>query len=374
MLCGSWEAVGPTVGETWIPPNRSLVLEPLELGTHDPEWARLAEASTNVFLTQPWLSTWWRHYGTAKTRLLLTACRDCDGVLRGVLPLYEWRGAPCRIARLLGHGQADINGLLCRDEDAVAVARAARQLLTREQISLFIGDSVGDDRLGASLGAKTLSFESSPVLEVPEGGWESWLGSLKSSVRGELRRVLRRTEQRAGAKFRLADSATVRADLERLFELHAARWGESTPFERARAFHRDFAIEAQQRGWLRLWTLEFDGSAVATWLGFRFGGVDSYYQSGRDPRWAKEKVGKAVLFHSMRDAMECESSEYRFLRGDEAYKHRYATVDRPTRRIVVSRDLLGRVLGALIPAAKSARDRVRSLTSSAGAASRTTGG
>jgi CelD/BcsL family acetyltransferase involved in cellulose biosynthesis len=344
------------------------VLEPIGLEPEHAEWARLAEASANVFLTQTWLSTWWRHFGTTASRLLLTACRDRDGRLRGVLPIYIWRTAPIRVARLIGHGQADVNGFLCCDADAPAVAASARRLMERERISLFIGDSV-DGRVGESLGAKTLSVESSPVLVVPEGGWEGWLASAKGSVRGELRRVLRRIDERPGATFRLADRASVEADLDRLFELHAARWGHETPFERARAFHRDFAMQAQQRGWLRLWTLEFDGSAVATWLGFRFGGVDSYYQSGRDPGWVKERIGKAVLFHSIRDAMECGSSEYRFLRGDEAYKQRYATVDRPTRRIVSSRDLVGRTAAALIPAAKAARNGIRGLSNTARGAS-----
>ena len=83
----------------------------------------------------------------------------------------------------------------------------------------------------------------------------------------------------------------------------------------------------------------------------------------------KERIGKAVLFHSIRDAMECGSSEYRFLRGDEAYKQRYATVDRPTRRIVSSRDLVGRTAAALIPAAKAARNGIRGLSNTARGAS-----
>src|SRR5581483_9001175 len=39
------------------------------------EWARLAEASRNVFLTHTWASTWWRHFGAGR-RLLLHSCHD----------------------------------------------------------------------------------------------------------------------------------------------------------------------------------------------------------------------------------------------------------------------------------------------------------
>jgi hypothetical protein len=72
---------------------------------------------------------------------------------------------------------------------------------------------------------------------------------------------------------------------------------------------------------------------VAAWYGFRFGDVEYFYQSGRDPAWDRLRVGAGLLEHSIREAFADGMREYRLLRGDEPYKLRYAT---ETRRVVTT--------------------------------------
>lgn len=57
------------------------------------------------------------------------------------------------------------------------------------------------------------------------------------------------------------------------------------------------------RGWLRLWLLDVDGGPRAACYGFRFGGVECFYQSGRDPAWDSSSVGFLVLLHAVRAAL-----------------------------------------------------------------------
>jgi hypothetical protein len=85
--------------------------------------------------------------------------------------------------------------------------------------------------------------------------------------------------------------------LDTLMRLHAARWGAGAFEGTAGAFHRDFAHRALDAGWLRLWLMEVDGRPVAAWYGFRFGGVDAFYQSGRDQSWDRYSVGSQLLVH-----------------------------------------------------------------------------
>jgi len=66
---------------------------------------------------------------------------------------------------------------------------------------------------------------------------------------------------------------------------------------------------------------------VAAWYGFRFGGSDWHYQSGRDVSWDRYSVGSVLLAHTIRDCIEAGLPEYRFLRGGEAYKQRFANSD-----------------------------------------------
>jgi CelD/BcsL family acetyltransferase involved in cellulose biosynthesis len=122
-------------------------------------------------------------------------------------------------------------------------------------------------------------------------------------------------------------------------------------------FHRDFASVAFRQGWLRLWTLELDGEPAAVWYGFRFGGTESYYQAGRDPTWNRLSVGFVLLCHTIREALEDGVSEYRFLRGGEAFKYRFANTDPGLQIVAVGRGMPGRVAVAVAGALGHSRLR-----------------
>ena len=57
------------------------------------EWTNLAEQGRNVFATWEFAATWWEHFGGGR-RLVTVGCRDPDGKLFAVLPLYLWRRRP----------------------------------------------------------------------------------------------------------------------------------------------------------------------------------------------------------------------------------------------------------------------------------------
>jgi CelD/BcsL family acetyltransferase involved in cellulose biosynthesis len=136
-------------------------------------------------------------------------------------------------------------------------------------------------------------------------------------------------------------------DFETLVELHTARWPGSPWFADAVGFHRDFVSVALARGWLRLWILELDGRPAAAWLGYRFAGVESYYQAGRDPDLQRERVGLVLLAHTIREAIQDGMSEYRLLRGDESFKYRFATGDPGVETLARPNGALGRLALAL---------------------------
>src|SRR5207244_3847263 len=141
------------------------------------------------------------------------------------------------------------------------------------------------------------------------------------NFREQVRRRERKLSRDHDLRFRLTDNPQrLEEDLSSLIRLHEARWrGEGAgafagPFE---AFHRDFAARALERGWLRLWTMEVDGSPAAAWYGVRFGGAESYYQGGRDPALDDLSPGFVLLAHTIRAAFDDGVREYRFLLGDE---------------------------------------------------------
>jgi CelD/BcsL family acetyltransferase involved in cellulose biosynthesis len=299
-----------------------------------------------VFSTPEWASVWWRHFGAGR-ELRVLAGRDADGSTKVVLPLYLNRSRPLRILRFVGHGAADQLGPVCAPVDRERVAAALRPLLAdrRWRADLLVGDRVGGDEGWSDLtGATVLLAEPSPTLAIEGQSWDEFLASKSKNFRDQVRRRERKLAKSHELSFRLSDAGRLDEDMSTLLRLHAARWEDgSAAFEpELEAFHRDFAAVALERGWLRLWICEVDGRAVAAWYGLRYAGSECFYQSGRDPDWDAQSVGFILLAHSIRCAFEDGMTEYRFLRGGDAYKDRFADGDPGLETAVLGRGSRGR--------------------------------
>jgi CelD/BcsL family acetyltransferase involved in cellulose biosynthesis len=320
------------------------------------EWDELAIASHNVFATREWLSLWWKHFGAAGSPVI-ERVRDADRRLVALLPLYHWRRKPFETLRFLGHGPGDELGPVHASGDGVAAARALRELLDRERWQVFVGEQLPGG-WGERLGARVVRRTGSPILRI-EGSWDDYLASRSSNFRQQLRRRERNLAREHTVEFRLSDDpGRLDRDLSTLFALHGARWRHGSGFttsSRLVGFHREFAELAQQKGWLRLWILELDGRPAASLIGFRFAGVESYYQAGRDPSREHGSVGLLMLAHAIREAFAGGMSEYRFLRGDEAFKYRFATGDPGLETVALTRGLPARLALSLVDGTRRLR-------------------
>jgi CelD/BcsL family acetyltransferase involved in cellulose biosynthesis len=131
--------------------------------------------------------------------------------------------------------------------------------------------------------------------------------------------------------------------METFFDLHdrrfSGRGGSSLASDVARAFHADFAAAALERGWLRLWFLEFDGRPIASLYGWRVGDRYAYFNSGFDPGVARLRPGLVLLAGVIRSALEEGAAEFDLLLGDEAYKSRFAERARTVSDVTLARDL-----------------------------------
>lgn len=290
-------------------------LEPAEFE----DLRELADAQRNIFATPEFLSLWWECFGSASELRLLASPHT-------VLPLYRGSLGPLRVLRFLGHGGGDELGPVFASGDLPVAAGALRAALAQERFDLFLGEHLpGEGRWADRLGARVLRRDGSPVIDFGEGGWDEFLAGQSSNFREQARRKERKLGREHELQYRLATAETLKADLETLFTLHRKRWtGAETTFSAREAFHRAFAARALERGWLRLWIMEVDGGPAAAWHGFRYGGAESYFQSGRDPAWDRYSVGFVLLCHTVRAAAEEGAREYRLLRGGEEYKFRFA--------------------------------------------------
>lgn len=335
-------------------------------GAHVADWSALAERSGNVFSTPEWASVWLRHLGGGRETDVRLA-RGPGGEAIALLPLCVSSFAGLRIVRFVGHGPADELGPVCAPEHAAGAAPALAAAVDDLAGDLLVADRLSGRGGRPALGeARLLAREESPVLETAGRTWEDYLAGRSGNFREQVRRRERKLAREHDLRFRLADSPDRLADdFDVLLELHRAHWrrvGARSDFAALHAdFHREFATVALERGWLRLWLLEVDGVARAAWYGLRFGGVDSFYQAGRDPAWDRASVGFVLLSHSIREAFRDGMREYRFLRGGESYKYRFADADADAgvETLAVPRTPAGRAIAGVATALGSHRALTR---------------
>jgi CelD/BcsL family acetyltransferase involved in cellulose biosynthesis len=335
----------------------------LELEVHDSfdhvrdEWDALATTTRNLFATPLWLETWWRHFGRDGTLRLVSA--RSDGEIVAFLPLFEWRRRPIRVLRFLGGGAGDELGPVAGDRarlgDAVEAAcrRLGAQLLVGEHLPKALAAE-------AFPRGRVLTREGSPIVRTLGRSWEEYLAGRSANLRQQVRRRERRLARDEALTFRLAtEPERLEADLDLLFALHAERWGDrDTGYARREAFHRELAREAARRGLLRLWFLELRGEPVAAWHGYRFAGVESYFQAGRRLDRDDDSVGFVLLAHTIRAAFEDGVDEYRFLRGAEPFKYRFAEEDPGLVTVACGRGLAGVVAAAAAAVAAPVKRRL----------------
>jgi CelD/BcsL family acetyltransferase involved in cellulose biosynthesis len=323
-------------------------------------WQRLGARSGNPFLTWEWASAWWRHFGADDALRVVRCGPDADP--EALLPLYStrYRGLPA--LRFIGHGAADLLGPVCAPEALPLAAEALRGVArpSRSAPSLLVAERLpAADEWQEVLGGTVIESSATPVLRADGRSWDEFLASRSRNFRQQVRARERRLAERHTLRYRLADEHSFDGDFETLVRLHELRWGGTTAVfaGRGHAFQRDAARALLATGRLRLWVLELDGEPAAAWQGFRMDGAESYYQSGRDPRFDSESAGFVLLCHTIREALADGMGEYRFLLGGEAYKDRFANADPGVVSLVVATSPLGRAaLGA-----QAVRRRVRAL-------------
>lgn len=322
------------------------------------EWGELlaASASDRLFLTWDWLYTFWQHLGACEPwdgRELAVVTVRRDGRLSAVAPLFR-SGVrlglfPRRSLQLLGTGTigSDYLDLIVRRGEEAAIDRLAQHLEGESSI-LELGQLVGSGGRAAVLaealerrGWRTLERVTNvcPFVDLAGHTWESYVASLGRSHRANLRRRLRKLEERFEVRFeQVRSDEDLEEALDLLLALHLDRWkdrGGSDAFgaPAVEAFHRAVTRRALQRGWLRLFLLRLDGRPAAALYGFRYGDRFLFYQSGFASDFAPYSVGLVTMGLSIRSAIEEGVREYDLLHGDEAYKFLWASRTRELTRI-----------------------------------------
>ena len=260
-------------------------------------------------------------------------CRSPSGDVHTLLPLYVTGGPGSRTLRFVGDGPGDQLGPICAPQDTVPAARALRQELPR-------GPVLGSLRGRAPAGRPGL--EHPPRHRKHDSGGEPGRGYPDSRLGRVPRRPFVRVETAGRAARNAGSNGTTGFATGSRTTRSGSTWtstscadstsnaGATRPRPSAKsagpssASSRTPPSSAVGCG---SGSSSSDGQAAAAWLGFRFGDVESYYQLGRDPEFEQLSVGAVLIAHTLREAITDGMSEYRFLRGGEAFKFRWATRD-----------------------------------------------
>ncbi len=303
-------------------------------------WSRLARsqrASGAPFTAPEFGEVWWSVFGpTHCGELELLGLEDGRGELAGMIPLLRCsedapEGAVFGFAG--DHEISDYLGLSAADgREREVVAALFEHFDQRGAVSADLrGLAPGSpwpELIAAEGAARGWTVELSdeavcPVVDI-SGGWEAYLGRLRSRDRREVRRKLRGLRQLRGAvSFAAFDEpAEITERLPLFMAMMAESRGDKAAFltEQMQAFFGDLTESLAAAGWARMYLMSISGDPAAMVLCFVVGDELLLYNSGYDPRFRELSAGLASKVLCIRDAVERGLTRVNFLRGDEPYK------------------------------------------------------
>jgi CelD/BcsL family acetyltransferase involved in cellulose biosynthesis len=307
---------------------------------HDWNTVLAASRQEGPFLMHEWLSAWWDSFGGDDELAILVCQDDADGRLLGALPLYRRRTGrllKTRALRFLGDagvGSVCLTAFALPDmEGQVFEAFAdhlredAREwdvldlLVMRPDDGFFGVIANPSKRGGVRIDA---DWHAVPRIALP-ADWETYLGTLTTHMRGEVRRRRRKMEA-AGARVEvIEDPGSIPSALDDLVRIYVGRMRHtvSPDFSVSEATHAFFRRTMEwmlSEGRLRLRFLIMDGHRLAfTW---QFRHVDTMYNlmTAFDDERGKQDVATVLLSYGIENAIHEGCPAFDMLLGGQPYK------------------------------------------------------
>jgi CelD/BcsL family acetyltransferase involved in cellulose biosynthesis len=349
-------------------------------------WDVLLErsASSNVFLSWKWISTWCRVYLEHRQVFALAVYVDDEPV--AIAPWWSDTRriaglVPLRTIRFMGSGDvcSDYLDIIVRkdlDADGLRplwqelfgplrsewdVIEYSDTLAGSAPLSYFYHWAGEDDRC---LSRRIDRITICPYLALPPAVDEFRAG-LSGTRRYALNRTRRYFEDTGPVEFRYSRSPEDVVDaLSRLRALNTRSWQErgqpgSFATERFVRFHNEVAQSLLQAGRLVLCSLWVGQNYLGGFYGFQHDDVLYFYiMSVERSDENRVNAGDLLLAEVMEEAIRRGCREFDFLRGDESYKYRWTGTDRRTSTLILHNKSWGAALDSVF---SSAREATRSV-------------
>jgi len=325
-------------------------------------WADLEDADpdVNVFLSWPWVSTWWRHFGAERNdrALHVVVIRDGDTVA-GIAPLFRTRGGPRPLAPVslqrIAPDAGDYGGMLLgrRADEVVAVlvdhlAAQLRRDVGVVHLTRLASDARFTRLLGDELVRRSATVE--PVVDQLDDAClftdvAAGFDLRKQTKKHKIRRYHGRlTEQHGEVTFVHHTGPSLDEGLDRLVTLHDRRWAElDEPMQglmadpAAQEFLLDAIRALDGEGSVRLLSVEAGGTPVGVELDLLRRHRLFLFKGAFDPDYAAFSPGQLLHHRVFEDGLAEGVEIFDFCRGDASYKRRWTNGERRLATVTLSR-------------------------------------
>lgn len=299
------------------------------------QWLKWAENNVNshVFFHPALCMAWLETYRTIRKLEPLFCIVDSDHN-HFFLPLVLWRknwgNAFLKVIIPGGYSDLDYHEPYCIGNSDISERGEVYKYIIDEIEKRFTFDTFEINGILTEVTGNGWSKEEevSPFCNLATyNNSEEYLQSLKVSLRGDIRRQIRRIEEIG--KLQLVDFKDLPEALGILpsfLELHSKRWPKAY---KAPGFHENLLRYGLEKNIVHFTTLRVNDKTMSYHLGFRFNHTYYYYMPAIDPQFENLSPGKIHLFMLVDYAIKNEFYIFDHLRGDENYKSGWADALRP---------------------------------------------
>ncbi|MCK4862643.1 MAG: GNAT family N-acetyltransferase [Dehalococcoidales bacterium] len=282
----------------------------------------------SVFVLPAWMKVWWQIFGSGN-ELYVRTVRQGEKIA-GIAPLMVKR----ETALLIGDTDVcdyldfvvtpgledDFFNMLLDDLKANGISDLDMKHVRHDSTVLANLATIAADR-----GYKVVNTQEDVSLEMDlPPDWDTYLESLSSKQRHEVRRKLRRLAEAGDVEHRFVEDATaVPATMDTFFKMFIESRKDKANFmtEQMESFFSLLAETMAGLGLLKLGVLKLDTQPVAEIMCFDYNNCIYLYNSGYDPEYTPLSAGLLSKVLAIKDSIENGKSRFDFLKGGEAYKY-----------------------------------------------------
>ena len=291
------------------------------------DWRRLQALSdsSHIFSTYELSQLWWQHFGSSST-LYLGSIQNNDRII-GIAPLRIQDG----IVQFIGSFNiCDYLDFIVEPNQVktffdILFTQLKNDGLTRLELSplrpdssimTYLTDAAYRNDLTITRVQEDVTFE----LHLPDN-WDSYLQTLPTKQRHELRRKIRRVSELGDYQYSTLPTVDEK-NIDIFLNLFRISRDDKQSFltPDMENYFRELIRVAAEQGWLELNFMSIKNTSVAATLCFHFKDTTYLYNSGYAPEFKEFSVGLVSKALGIKTSIENKRKVYDFLKGSEIYK------------------------------------------------------